>query len=352
MFPPLKLNSENNDANASASSIETLQSDAETEQRAPGKGNYFKRIIPWLVGCSILAYLIWRFDFYALLDALARADVALYMAVLIAFIIVNFLADAQNLYAIFSLYHNRIPFRDSVTIRGASYLLMIIDYTLGMGSVVYYLKQYKNISVSLGTGLMIFSFYITHVSLKLMALLGYIFTLGTPSPLLDKIALICAVWLAFDFILFVFYKNVPNWSFFKKLKNLMFAKIFKESPISAYALNTAYRCVFYFTSVVFFFFAVKAFHMDIPFSAMAAYVPAILLIISIPISAFGLGTSQAAMLFFFKDYGSPAQILAFSLVYSASMILGRGVVGAYYYSIITKRISQKYKTTLTQGPMP
>jgi hypothetical protein len=346
MFPPLKLNRENNDPDASASTIETMQSDADTEQRVLKKGSYLKRTLPWVVGCSILAYLIWRFDFYALLDALAHADVVLYAAVLIVFIIVNFLADAQNLYAIFSLYHTPIPFRDSVTIRGASYLLMIIDYTLGMGSVVYYLKQYKNISVSLGTGLMIFSFYITHVSLKLMALFGYVFTLDRPSPLLDKIALICVVWLAIDFVIMVFWKNLPNRSFFKKL-NFSFVKVFKESSVKVIALNTAYRCVFYFTSTLFFFFAAKTFHMDIPFSAMAAYVPAILLVISIPISAFGLGTSQAAMLFFFKDYGSPAQILAFSLVYSASVIIGRGIVGAYYYSIITRRISNKYKTNKT-----
>jgi hypothetical protein len=81
-----------------------------------------------------------------------------------------------------------------------------------------------------------------------------------------------------------------------------------------------------------------------------AYLPVILLIISIPISAFGLGTSQAAMLFLFKDYGSPAQIMAFSLTYSASIIVLRGIIGAYYYSIVTKRISfNKFKASFIRG---
>ena len=328
--------------------IPSLQSDAETMQLSPGRGHFLKRTIPWLVGCSILAYLVWRFEFYALLDALARADVALYIPVLIAFIFLNFLADAQNLHALLSLSHNGIPFRDSIAIRGASYLLMIIDYTLGMGSVVYYLKKYKNIPVFLGTGLMIFSFYVTHVSLKLMAIAGYLFSLDSPSPWLNRIALICIVWLAIDVMLIIVYKLLPDKSFLKKIKNSVFVKIFIDSPARTYIINTAYRCGFYFTSVVFFFVAVKAFNMDIPFTAMAAYVPVILLVISIPVSAFGLGTSQAAMLFLFKDYGSPAQILAFSLTYSASIILGRGVIGAFYYSIITKRVSYKYKTSLSQ----
>jgi hypothetical protein len=68
-------------------------------------------------------------------------------------------------------------------------------------------------------------------------------------------------------------------------------------------------------------------------------VPVILLVISIPVSAFGLGTSQAAMLILFRDYGTQAQILAFSLAYSASIVILRGAIGALYYGVITRRVS-------------
>ncbi|MBN2160817.1 MAG: flippase-like domain-containing protein [Spirochaetes bacterium] len=351
MIPPLKLKNDD-EGNLADFGEASLQSDGETIQLASGKWHYIKRSVPWIVGCSILAYLVWSLDFYAFVDALARADVTRYILVLIVYVLLNFLVDAQNLYALLSLSHNGIPFRDSITIRGASYLLTIIDYNLGMGSVVYYLKQYKNILITFGTGLMIYSSFITHISLKLTALLGYIFTLDTPSPMLDKIALICAIWLAIDLMFIVFYKFIRSKPYFKKFKKFTFVKIFMDSPIRAYTLNIMYRCVFYFTSILFFFFAVKAFQMEIPFMAMMAYVPAILFVISIPISAFGLGTSQAAMLFLFKNYGSPSQILAFSLAYSASIILARGVVGAYYYSIITKRLSYKPKTGMTQESVP
>jgi uncharacterized membrane protein YbhN (UPF0104 family) len=302
------------------------------------------------VGAGILAYLIWRIEINPLLDALSHADVALYVPVLIAFMVVNFLADAQNMHALLKGPVDGITFYDSMIIRGASYLLMIIDYTLGMGSIVYYLKKYKNLPLFQGTGLMLFLSYTTHISLLIMAITGSVLAVDSQSSWLRQITMACASVLAIAILLIMLYKILPDKGFLKKIKQSVFVKIFIESPARMYIINTLYRCGFYFTFILFFYVAVKAFNMDIPFMSLMAYVPVILLIISIPISAFGLGTSQAAMLFLFKDYGAPAQIMAFSLTYSASMIVLRGILGAFYYSIITKRISfNKYKASFLRG---
>ena len=132
---------------------------------------------------------------------------------------------------------------------------------------------------------------------------------------------------------------MPDYRFIAKIKRNDLMKVFIETPAAVYLLHTAYRCGFYATFVLFFYAAARAFNMEIPLIALLAYVPIILLVISIPISAFGLGTSQAAMLVLFRDYGTPAQILAFSLAYSASIVVLRGAIGALYYGIITRRLS-------------
>jgi hypothetical protein len=42
--------------------------------------------------------------------------------------------------------------------------------------------------------------------------------------------------------------------------------------------------------------------------------------------------------------------MAFSLTYSASIIVLRGLLGAFYYSIITRRISfNKFKASFLRG---
>ncbi len=351
MIPALKFNHDDRPAERPAGT---------GNQRAAGPGiipaggsakQFAKRMIPWLVGIAILAYLVWRIEITPLLNALSHADVILYIPVLTAFILVNFLADTQNLNALLKYSRSPIPFRDSMIIRGASYLLMIIDYTLGMGSIVYYLKKYKNVPIARGTGSMLFLNYITHVSLLIMAIAGCLMAAaaGALSTLLSNIALTATVLLALAIITIILMKMLPDKSFMKKIKHSEMMLIFIESPASTYLISTLYRCGFYSTFILFFYVAVRTFNMDMPFFELVAYVPVILLVISVPISAFGLGTAQAAMLLLFKDHGSPAQILAFSLTYSASIIIFRGIIGACYYGIITKRVSYLYKASLLRG---
>lgn len=349
-MPAIKFNNDDQADRTSLVKDEQPGREAEVMHIAQTGFSYIKRLFPWLVGAGILVYLIWRIEVNPLLDALSHADVALYLPVLIAFIVVNFLVDTQNMHALLKEPVESITFYDTMIIRGASYLLMIVDYTLGMGSVVYYLKKYKNLPIFQGTGLMLFLSYMTHISLLIMAIVGSVLAVDSHSAWLRQIAILCGITLTIAVMLIVLYKVLPDKGFLIKIKQSVFVKIFVDSPARMYVVNTMYRCGFYFTFILFFYVAVKAFNMDIPFLALLAYVPVILLVISIPISAFGLGTSQAAMLFLFKDYGTPAQIMAFSLTYSASIILLRGMLGAFYYSIITRRISfNKFKASFLRG---
>ncbi len=307
--------------------------------RAGGALSAIKRAVPWAVGAAIIAFLVWHIEPAPLAAALSRASLALYIPALAVFVYLNFLVDAQNLHAILGHFNRGIRFSDSMVIRGASYLLMIVDYTLGMGSIVYYLKRCRGVPIARGTGQMFYLNYITHVSLLVLAIAGCAMAAGSASPWPLRIALVCSAFLASAVILVAALKLLPDYRFIVTIKRNGLMKVFIETPAPVYLLHTAYRCGFYATFVLFFYAAVRAFNMEIPLIALLAYVPIILLVISVPVSAFGLGTSQAAMLVLFRDYGTPAQILAFSLAYTASIVVLRGAIGALYYFIITRRLS-------------
>jgi len=307
--------------------------------RAGGAISAVKRAVPWAVGAAIIAFLVWRIEPGPLAGALSQARLSLYLPALGLFLYLNFLVDTQNLHALLKYFNRGIRFYDSMVIRGASYLLMIVDYTLGMGSIVYYLKRYRGVPIVRGTGQMFYLNYITHVSLLVLAIAGCAMASGSPSPWPLRFALACSALLASAVILAAALKLLPDYRFLAKIKRNGLMKVFIETPARIYLLHTVYRCGFYAIFVFFFYAAVRAFNMEIPMTALFAYVPIILLVISIPISAFGLGTSQAAMLVLFRDYGTPAQILAFSLAYSASIVVLRGAIGALYYGIITRRLS-------------
>ena len=73
----------------------------------------------------------------------------------------------------------------------------------------------------------------------------------------------------------------------------------------------------------FLYCTLPAFGIAVPLPVLLAAVPAIFLAGNLPISAAGVGTIQAGMLFCFHDYAMPQAILAFGLCYSAGFVFGR-----------------------------
>lgn len=301
------------------------------------KKNWIARTVPWLIGGSVLVYLIWRIEPQPLIKALAQAQLMIYIPAVLVFIYISFLVDMQNFRALMKHFGYLFTLAESMAIRGASYLIVVIDYTLGLGSIVYFLKETRQIPLGRGTAIMIYYNYINQIALLLLAVGGYPL-LGMDLPWLTRGLIACILLLCLTVLVIGIIKSSGN-GLAKKIRKAVLAQPFVESSFRTYLLNTIYRMGYYCTYILFFYVAVRAFGMEIPFITLIAYVPIILLVISIPISPFGLGTSQAAMLLLFKSYGSQPQILAFSLTYSVSLLLLRALIGAYYYWLMARRIT-------------
>lgn len=289
-----------------------------------------------------MVYLIWQIEPKPLFDALYHARIIVFLPAIIIFVIISFIIDAQNLRALMNTLDYDLTFVESMIIRGASNLITVVDYTLGMGSVVYFLNVTKHIPLVTGTAIMFFYNYINQLSLLVLAVIGYPMIEGFRFSWLTKLMILCLSSFIVSVLVIILVKK-SNIGLIEKIKNTGLFDSFAEASLSTYLINVAYRIIFYLTYILFFYVAVKAFNLDIPLIMMVVYVPIILLVISIPVSAFGFGTSQAAMLFLFKDYGSPAQILAFSLAYSVSLLLLRALLGAYFYGILAGRITLEKK---------
>jgi uncharacterized membrane protein YbhN (UPF0104 family) len=97
------------------------------------------------------------------------------------------------------------------------------------------------------------------------------------------------------------------------------------------ALKLAYSGVF----VALYYWGAPAFGIELPLALVVASVPIIQGIGALPISPAGLGTQQAAMLFFFSGHGSDAAIMAFGLLLPASTIALRCLIGWPYLRRLT-----------------
>ncbi|MBU0994299.1 MAG: flippase-like domain-containing protein [Proteobacteria bacterium] len=287
-----------------------------------------KNILPWIAVFAIFSYLFWDIDKTQFLTSLSYANIYTYVPGLIVFGMIAFLLDTQNLYAIFNHFKYNMKFTDILPMRGVTYLLMIINFNLGMGGILYFLKRDQDISIKRGTGLMLIYNTATQNSLFILSIIGCL--IAPHSDIIRKILIFSIICVSVNFLWVAVLKKLPDRGNFSKFKTLAWVKVYHEIPFNSYLLITFWRCVYYSTFILFFYLGVRAFNMAIPLLLLTAYVPIILLIISLPVTPFGLGTSQAAMILFFKDFGSEANILAFGITYSTSVIIIRGIIGLFY----------------------
>ncbi len=288
-----------------------------------------RRFGPWVAAAAIILALFMRIDVGDFFDALFRADLSIYLPLICFFILAWFLIESLNLKALFRRFGHPIPYRDVMKIRGTTYLLMVINYSLGIGGIAFYLKRLKGIALSRAAGLVLFYNYSDVVSIAFMTAVGCAFTYRS-DPVIKNLFLLSACFFSVYLLGAVIFRNLPDRLFLRKIKYLPVFKLFHEAKLRDFLLIAIYRAVYFSTFIFFFYLGVRAFNMDIPLLTLAGVVPAILFIGSIPITPSGLGTVQAAMLYFFKSYSTEPNILAFSIVYSASILLLRMPIGMFY----------------------
>ena len=297
-----------------------------------------KRILPWVAAVIILVYLFNRIDRDMFMISLKKADLYIYIPLIIISIIVWFLIESFNIQKLYQYFGHEVDFATMLQIRGSTFLLMIINYGLGPPGMAFYMKKLRGVSALRSMGMFFYYMVVESAGIALMAVAGFLLA-GNSSGIQQ--------WVLFlSTILFIFYnceiiilKYLPPFGFMKKLMTSRFMQPVRESTASIYTRILVQRIGYFMTFIIFFYFAVRAFNIEIPFLALTALVPIIFFIGNLPITPFGVGTIQAAMLYFFKDYSSEANILAMSILYTVSLLLFRALIGLYYLKSITGRIA-------------
>lgn len=318
--------------------IDIINTDADSDNRLKNRWKpLLKRTGPWAAAVFFLVFLFHSIEFNKFIEALIQVNLTIYLPWLLVFGIAAFLMDVQNLKSVLLQFDYDVPYQKLLHIRGMTYLVMVINYTLGIGSIALYLKRDVGIPLIRSAGLMLVYNSATQNCLAIIAGTGCFFFQDSPN-MTDKIFFLCVSIVSVSIAIISTLKLMPESGKILKFKHLEVVKVFHELPWISYILITFWRGVYYLTFLIFYYYAVRAFNMEIPLSALVVYVPVVLLIISLPITPFGLGTSQAAMIFFFKEYGSEATILAFGLTYSTSVILIRGMIGILFLTNIQERL--------------
>ena len=284
------------------------------------------RILAWAVTVGLLFYLFYNIPLPEIRTALSSAATwAIPVFVVLVFGV--YFGDCFAIWKTFGWFVTRLSFREVLIVRGATYLLALVNYTVGQGAIIYFVKRSRGVPLLRGTAAVILVMGINILLLLLLATLGLFIAPDLPSSL-RKIILAAYAALAVYVVLLLLR---PRWLTSRPIFDVLFA-----AGISGHLRALAVRVPHIAILMVFTYSALRAFGVQVPVTQAILYLPIVYFISVLPIAVMGLGTTQAALIYFFAAYvpgattaGARASILAASLVSQAVAMVIQGLLGAF-----------------------
>ncbi len=288
-----------------------------------------KALAPWVIAAALRGYL---FSEVAIVDAWAAAQSAsleVFLPIMLGCVLVWFLIDSAAFAYIFTRFNTPLSWREARSLRGMTYLLTPINFNLGTAAVILHLRTSKKIAALESTSTMVFYQTVDGMTLAGLVLVGvWLLPESSETLALRRGALGFEVLQASSLTLLM--TSVPSWGWLMRFRALGLFRTHRLATARDIVVLVAIKGLYFLTFVSLFWVGCAAFGVSVPFTLAMAATPVILLAGALPITPAGLGTQQAAMLFFFSPYGEEAAILAFGLAFPIALIVGRCVLGLPY----------------------
>jgi hypothetical protein len=278
--------------------------------------------LAWLVTIAFLGYLFSTVSVPQVLRALKDDARAWTVPVMVALVFVVYLADSVAIWKTFGWFVARLSFREVLVVRGATYLLALINFALGQGAIVYFVYRSRGVPLLRGAAAVLLVVGIDVLTLLMLASLGLAMAAEIPPAL--KILVAVGYGIFGLYIVLVVVK--PRWLTSRPLFDVLLT-----AGLSGHVKALVVRLPHVSSLVLFSYASLRAFGVAVPLAQAVLYLPVIYFIAVLPISVQGLGTSQAAMVFFFAQYApidrAAAVVLASSLTGQAIMFAVQLLLG-------------------------
>lgn len=271
---------------------------------------------------GLLAYLFSSTDVAKLKTVLAGTNLWLLVAYTALMVGAAYIVDTFALSLAFSRFHQRTTMGDLLPVKGASYLLNILNYNAAAGSIALMMKFRRQVSVVEGLGTMLWVSVVDLVIVNAMCLVGGLFVdLGTSSTVIRAVNIgvlclfagSCIYWnVGFDFFVL---GRLRSWSIFNG---------FRLASMRDYGAIGLVRLSLILVYTLYHFVVLPLFGIAIPLTHLFAYVPVLAVINIIPIAGVsGLGTGQVVMRALFGGYvvGRPINPVPIVDAYSTAHIM-------------------------------
>jgi hypothetical protein len=284
-----------------------------------------RRLWPWAVGLAILAAVATRIPLDAFRGAIGRGPHLLLASVDLVVITMVLCSDSVSTWIGLGALELRRPLREVLAVRGATYLLFLVNYALGQGGFGYYLHR-SGTTAMRAVGATLFLIGTNLATLLVVTTLAW----GAHGPGADP-----RLWwtLLAGCAAFAVYLAVIAVAPGPLARRQILAPLF-DAGLRGHAIAMLGRLPHVAVMVIGHWVALRAWGIAVPFGAGIAIMPLVVIVSVLPISPAGLGTTQLAMVYFFQDYAAgataddrAATVLAFGIVHFVYGVLASLVVG-------------------------
>lgn len=287
---------------------------------------FLKRAWPWAVGLAIVAVLATRVPFDAFGKAIHEGPHLALAAIDLVVILVVLATDTFATWLSLVAVRLRWSMRDVLAVRGATYVLSLLNYAVGQGGIAYYLHK-SGIPTLRAAGVTLFMMGTTFATLLLTTAATWTLGGGRDANAAMWWTLIggCAALAVY----LVLVRLAPAFL----ARRAVFAPLF-EARVRGTLLTVVGRFPHVAIIVLGHWVAMIVWGIPVPFVVAAATMPAVVIATVLPISPAGLGTTQAALIYFFSSYAAgatddarAATVLAFAIVHFVYGTIGQLLVG-------------------------
>jgi len=299
-----------------------------------GWRKWLATLVPWLIAAAIIGYVFSRVPIEEAWSIARTARLDVFLPLMLGAVLSCFLIESVAYAFVFTRFNAPVSFAEARSLRGMSYLLTPIHWNVGKAAVILRLRQTKQIPLLESTSTVMLYQTLDGVVLAGLATLGLTLLAGQSEELAGVRSSTAAIVIGMLVNIALIRVTWPRFKWLLWYRKLAIHHAHRRIGVGDLLIILALKGVYHFVFVVVFYIGTQAFGIDLPFALALATTPIIQAVGGLPITPAGLGTQQAAMLYFFGDRfggdGSEASIVAFGFSLPVALILGRCLLGLFY----------------------
>jgi hypothetical protein len=281
------------------------------------------RIFAWTVTVALLGYVLSRVSFADVMRAV-KTTPTWTVPVLVLSVLLVYLADSFAIWRTFGWFLTKLSFVEVLVVRGATYLLAMVNYAVGQGAIVYFVNRSRGVPMTRGTGAVLLVMGINVLLLLMLATIGLAYAPSVPKAI-TTVLIVAYAGLAFYVVLLLW---KPAF-----LTSRPVFDVLLNAGVGGHLRALVIRIPHLFSLLLYSYLSLRAFNIRVPIAQALLYLPIVYFIAVLPISIQGLGTTQIAWKVLFAQYapGPPevqvATIVACSLFAQAVALAVQSLLG-------------------------